>query len=328
VSTFLFVLALSQADGTEDARRRLENELLAVLGKVRASVVQVVASYPAEPAADAETVSLSGVVWTGDGHVVTEASGVERAAELIVRSGEKRWRARFIAADRRSGVAVLKVDGAADLAPVAVAEGCPRQGSPAIAVGNAHGVPGGASFGRVSALGRRLMVAGRRFEDAIELTAPVQPGDAGACVADAGGRFIGLVHAVLPPGPAGEGSAFAIPVDWVRFSADRIVRHGRMIRGWLGLSARRPAPLLCEQSGLEENAGAEVTRVEADGPAKRAGIGEGDVIVSFDGEAVRDVDAFKWRVARFEQAKEVEVGVARGKERRSVKLQVEIDPQR
>lgn len=316
MQVLLIVLSVAQGGASDDARRRLEGDLLAVLEKVRASVVQVVASFPAEPAADAETVALSGVVWTAEGHVVTEATGVERAAELVVRSGERRWRARFVAADRRSGVAVLKVEDAG-LVPAVCAESSPREGSTAIAVGNAHGLPGGASIGRVSGLGRRLLVSGRRFEDAIELEAPVQPGDAGACVADAGGRFVGLVQAVLPPGAAGDGAAFAIPVEWVRFSADRIVRHGRMIRGWLGLSAKPAA-----------TEGAEVTRVEPDGPAKRAGIGEGDVIVTFDGEAVKDADAFKWRVARFEQAKEVEVVLSRGKERRSLKVQVEIDPQR
>jgi serine protease Do len=101
-----------------------------------------------------------------------------------------------------------------------------------------------------------------------------------------------------------------------------------MVRGWLGLSARRPPAALCAESGLEENQGAEVTRVDPDGPARRAGMNECDVIVSFDGEAVRDVDEFKWRVARFERAKEVEVVLARGRQRTTLKVQVEIDPQR
>jgi serine protease Do len=327
VSIAALVLLLSQDAESEAAQRRLENELLRVVDRVRASVVQIVASFPEEPAAEAETLALSGVVWTAQGHVVTESSGVERAAELVVRSGERRWRARFVAADRRTGVAVLQVEGA-DLPPAAAAETAPAAGTTAIAVGNALGIPGGTTVGRIAGLGRTLLVGGRRFEDALELTAPVQPGDAGGCVADARGRFIGLVHAVLPPGPAGEGAAFAVPVEWVRFSADRIVRHGRMVRGWLGLTARRPAPARCAAAGLDEGCGAEVVRLEPEGPATRAGIGDADVIVSFDGDPVKDVDALKWRIARFEAPRRVAIVLARGPERRTLDVQVELDPQR
>jgi S1-C subfamily serine protease len=181
----------------------------------------------------------------------------------------------------------------------------------------------------------------------IQMTAPVQPGDCGGYVADSSGRFIGLVHSVYAPDPAGGDLAekfgkaardllasgartvsFATPSDWVRFSADRIIKHGRMVRGWLGLSARPLDEASRAQLGLPEAEGAEVVRVDRDGPAARARLAPRDVLLTFDGQPIKDLDELQWKVARIEEPKTVKVTFLRNRERHEADLRVELDPQK
>jgi S1-C subfamily serine protease len=316
--------------------QKMEKEIQAVLDKVRPSVALVTAVFKLESGQTVEELTFSGVVYSKDGHVVTDAGGVEQASEIHVRAGGQVGRAKHVASDKRTGVAVLRVD-LPNLVPALFADAPARPGGTAIAVGNALGARGSAAVGTVTARGLSVLVKNRRFDDLLQVTSPVQPGDCGGFVADAAGRFIGLVHSGAAPelergAPgsllplfdkreqdlhgAARGSGFVTAAEWVRFSADRIIKHGRMIRGWIGLSAR---PLAT---------GAEVVRVDFDGPARRAGIAVKDVLLEFDGEAVKDVEALRWKVAKEETGRKVKVLVAREKERLSVDLQVEIDPQK
>ena len=331
------LLALLQ---DESALQRLEREVQQVLDKVRPSVVQVTSVFSLEAGQPVEELTFSGVVYSKDGHVVTAASGVEQASEIrVVAAGGRTARARHVASDRRSGVAVLRID-LAGLVPAALAEEPARPGCTAIAVGNALGGRGTAAVGSVTACGLSVVLKGKRYDDLLQVSSPVQPGDGGAFVADAAGRLIGLVQAgaepqteTLPRGSllplfdkserdvkgAAGGTGFAVAASWVRFSADRIIKHGRMVRGWIGLSARARA---------DGGPGVEVLRVEHDGPARRAGLAAKDVVLEFDGEAVKDVDGLRWKVAQAESPRKATALILRDGERRSLELDVAIDPQR
>ncbi len=324
----------------ESALRRLEREIQEVLDKVRPSVVQVTSVLSLESGQPVEELTFSGVVYSKEGHVVTAASGVEQASEIrVVGPGGRSARARHLASDRRTGVAVLRID-LAGLVPAVLAEEPARPGCTAIAVGNALGSRGSAAVGSVSACGLSVVLKGKRYDDLLQVSAPVQPGDSGAFIADAAGRLIGLVQAgaepqaeTLPRGSllplfdkserdvqgAARGSGFAVAASWVRFSADRIIKHGRMVRGWIGLSARPRS---------DGGPGVEVLRVEHDGPARRAGLAAKDIVLEFDGEAVKDVDSLRWKVAQAESPRKVTALVLRGGERTSMELELAIDPQR
>jgi S1-C subfamily serine protease len=315
---------------------KMEKEIQVVLEKVRPSVALVTAVFKLESGQTVEELTFSGVVYSKEGHVVTDASGVDQASEIHVRAGGQVGKAKHVASDRRTGVAVLRVD-LPNLVPASFAEEQARPGTTAIAVGNALGSRCSAAVGTVTARGLSVLVKNRRFDDLLQVTSPVQPGDCGGFVADAAGRFIGLVHSGAAPelergAPgnllplfdkqerdlrgAARGSGFVTAAEWVRFSADRIIKHGRMIRGWIGLSAR---PI---------EAGVEVVRVDFEGPARRAGIAVKDVLLEFDGEAVKDVDTLRWKVARAEASRPVKVVLSRERERLSVDLTLEIDPQK
>ncbi|HXG62555.1 MAG TPA: S1C family serine protease [Planctomycetota bacterium] len=298
--------------------RKLERDIAAVVEKVRPSVVRVTAMLGSDPLFGPRRRILSGVVYGGEGHVVTEASGVEGAEDLSVEAAGDVYKARHVASDVRTGVAVLHVP-ARGLVPAAfVSEPC-KPGAIAVTVGYPFGAPG-ASFGSIAGSGRSILVGGRRYDDMIQVTAPVHPGDCGGFVADAAGRFVGLVHSLYGAEPgrsAAPGAGFAVPAEWVKFSADRIIRHGRMVRGWLGVTVRA--------AGRPEG-GVRILRVDPDGPAARAGLAPEDVLVAFDGRPVRNPAELQWKVARFEEPTPVRVTLLRGEERLELEVRVEIDP--
>ena len=337
------VLAIQQQPppSGETTLQRLEREVAALVEKVRPSVVQVTSVFVVSPADAVESLTFSGVIYTAEGHVVTDATGVDRAFEIRVRCGERQWAARHVGSDRRTGVAVLKIE-APGLTPAAFAEAAPRPGAPAVAVGNALGLCGSAAMGTIAGAGRTILVDGRRYEDMIQVAVALQPGDCGGALADAQGRLVGLLHSALgaaDPGlrdlvplnardSTGPVTGFAVPAEWVRFSADRIVKHGRMVRGWMGWSARPLDPERRELAGIASGVGIEIVRVDPRGPAGKSGIAPGDLVVEFDGAPVRDLDALRWAVARVETPRRASVGVLRGGQRRSVDVLIEIEPQR
>lgn len=321
---------------------RIEREVTAVIEKVRPSVVQVTASFGIDPNLPAQSLTFSGVVYTRDGYVVTDAGGVDRAVEVRVKKGDRSFAARLVASDRKSGVAVLKVE-AADLSPAALSDRPARPGGFAIAVGNAYGAAGSASFGTVNGVDRAVVVGGRTFDDMIQLTTPVQPGDCGGLVADASGRMVGLVHSIS----SGEGRglslleffgkdardlqpttpvSFATPAAAVKFAADRIIKHQKMVRGRLGVTARPLDETARAQLGLEH--GAEIVRVEPDSPARRARLATRDILLEFDGQPVRDLAALQRKVAEVERPTAVKLAILRNGERREVEVEIDIDPQR
>lgn len=347
-SLVLLLFLLAQEAKEESTLRKIDREVAAIVEKVRPSVVQVTAVFSIDPRSEVATLTLSGVVYSKEGHIVTDATGIESAAEIRVAAGGKTRRAEHVGSDRRTGVAVIKID-AEGLPPAALPDQAGPAGAVAIVVGNPFGLPGGASRGTVSGTGRSIQVAGRRYENMIQLTAPVNPGDCGGFVADSSGRLLGLVHSAYAVDPAeaeglsllplfkksprdvapvpGQSVSFATPAEWVRFSADRIIKHGKMVRGWLGLSARPLDEAARAQLGLEEGVGFEIIRVEREGPAKAAGLADRDVLIEFDGKPVRDLAALQRRVAQVEEPVTVKVVILRNRERREADLRVEIDPQ-
>ena len=348
ISLALALSLLSLQKEEESTLQKIDREVGAIVERVRPSVVQVSVVLSLDGQSALETLSLAGIVHSKEGHILTDASAVENASEIRVSAGARTLKAAHLASDRRTGVAVLKVD-AKDLAPAALSEAPARAGSVAIVVGNPFGLRGGASTGTVSGSGRSILVAGRRYDNMIQMTAPVHPGDCGGFVADSSGRLLGMVHSAYAPDPseveersllrifkmspgdvapvAGQSVSFATPAAWVRFSADRIVKHGRMVRGWVGLSMRPLDAAARAQLGLEEGVGIEVVHVEREGPAKAGPIALHDILVEYDGKPVKDLEALQWAVAQVEEPATVKVAFLRNRERQEAELRVEIDPQ-
>jgi len=319
----LAALTLTLAAQEESTLQKLEKEVSAVVEKLRCSVVRI----------QADQLSFSGVIYSPEGYVITDASGLDHAREIKVSIGEKVYVAERLDADRRTGVAVVKI-AATGLKPASICPDTCRPGTTALLVGNSLGLPGSFSSGTIGGIGRSILVRGRKYENMLQMTgADVLPGDCGAIVADAAGHFIGLVHSAATPDPGGEEKsspvlAFAVPAPWVKFSADRIIKNGHMVRGWLGASLLPLTESVRTQLGLEPGVGAEVARVDRDSPAAKAGLATRDILVAFGDEIVRDLEALQWKIARVETPTPIKLSFLHNRELRQVEARIELDPQK
>jgi S1-C subfamily serine protease len=318
----LAVLTLAFAAQQESTLEKIEKETSAVVERIRPSVVRV----------HADELTFSGVIYSMDGHIVTDASGVEQAIEIKVTVGEKSYPAERVAADKRTGIAVLKID-AKDLKPASICPDACKPGTTALVVGNPLGLPTSFSAGTIGGVGRSIRVRGQKYENMLQMSgAAVHPGDCGALVADASGHLVGLVHSTAVSDPDGDKTppilAFAVPAAWVKFSADRIIKHGHMVRGWLGASLLPLSDAARSQLGLDPGVGAEVARVDRDSPASKAGLATRDILVSLGDEIVRDLDALQWKVALVDAPTKMKLSFLHNRELHQAETQIEIDPQK
>jgi S1-C subfamily serine protease len=234
----------------------------------------------------------SGFVLAGDGFVLTNSHVVRGASRVTVdlASGATKLRADIVGDDPDTDVAVLRV-GPADLRPASLGDSRGlRVGQLVLALGSPYGFHSTVTAGVVSALGRSLRArSGRLMADVIQTDASLNPGNSGGPLADSKGRVVGVNTAAILPG---QGIAFAIPIHTAQFVAARLIRDGRISRGVLGLTGQAAPlhPALRRQHGLTAMTGVQVMGVDPDGPAGRAGVRRGDLIVEFDGHEVRDVD--------------------------------------
>ncbi len=328
------ILALFAQD--ESLLEKFEKEVERVVIKGRPSLVSITAhivinGHPRFEEHD--DVSFSGVVYRKDGFIVTSSDILGEASGITVRLMDRReLEAKFVGADPKTRIAVIRVE-ADDLTPAEAGRiGDVRTGAIGIALGNPYGFFGAASLGHVCGEERSIHVGGRRFDRMIQLSTPIHPGDVGGIVVDSRGRLMGILHSAYRTGDdldlssllrqlrgpkrglRWEGFSFATPVDRVRFVADRIILHGKMVRGWIGVTVRE-----------RKKKGVVITALDSGGPAERAGLLRGDLLLRFGDHPVRDLSGFQDQVEGFsEPARIVVVYTRKGKERRT-EVDVEIE---
>jgi serine protease DegS/serine protease DegQ len=240
----------------------------------------------------------SGVVFSADGYVLTNNHVINGADDIQVLLFDGRVaQARVIGADADTDLAVLKIDGA-DLPTIAVADrGDVNVGDVVLAIGNPFGVGKTVTMGIVSATGRQLRLSA--YEDFIQTDAAINFGNSGGALVNALGELVGINTAVYRnAGGDGrqssgqqnaEGIGFAIPVTTAKAVLDQIISHGMVIRGWFGamyadLSAVNPV----RPPGAAAQRGVVVLEVLPGGPADRAGLRNGDILLKLDGEDIVD----------------------------------------
>ncbi|MBM3882194.1 MAG: DegQ family serine endoprotease [Verrucomicrobia bacterium] len=252
----------------------------------------------------------SGVVVTPDGYILTNNHVVEGADEVKVKLQDGReFTAAVVGRDPKTDVAVLKANGE-ELPHIAMADSDAIEvGDFVLAIGNPFGIGQTVTMGMVSAKGRGNM--GLDYEDFIQTDAAINPGNSGGALVDTAGHLIGINTAILSRSGGNQGIGFAIPTNLARFVMDSLVRDGRISRGYLGVLIQDVTPTLAKEFGLTEPRGALVGDVNPGGPAGRAGVENGDVIVEFDGKEVRDSRQLKLTVAQTRPGAEVPVKVLR-----------------
>jgi S1-C subfamily serine protease len=235
--------------------------------------------------------SGSGFVFTPDGFILTNSHVVHGAAQLEVTFADgRKFPAQLIGDDPDTDLAVVRID-APNLKPAVLGDSqAVRPGQLAIAIGNPYGFQFTVTAGVVSALGRSLRSrTGRLIDNVIQTDAALNPGNSGGPLVDSAGRVIGINTAIILPA---QGLSFALAIDTAKFVAGRLIKDGRIRRGYLGLAGQN-VPLqrsLVRFYNLPVESGLLVVSVEPDSPAARAGVQEGDVIVGFDDAAVANID--------------------------------------
>ncbi|HEV1999949.1 MAG TPA: Do family serine endopeptidase [Xanthobacteraceae bacterium] len=258
----------------------------------------------------------SGFFVSGDGFIVTNNHVVERATEVeITTDNGMTYTAKVVGTDSRTDVALLKVDGRGyDFPWVKFSTTAPRVGDWVLAVGNPFGLGGTVTSGIVSARGRDIGAG--TYDDFLQIDAAVNRGNSGGPTFNLAGEVIGVNTAIVSPSGGNIGIAFAIPAETVERVVASLKETGSVTRGYLGVQIQPVTPEIAESLSLKEAQGALVADVQGDTPAAKAGIKAGDVVISVDGQAIKDARELSRRIAGFQPGATVKLNVLRdGKER-------------
>jgi serine protease Do len=252
-----------------------------------------------QPRTEREHSLGSGVIVNPDGYILTNNHVVAGATDVeVFTQNRKEYRARIIGTDPRTDIAVLKID-ATGLPTFTLGDSSKlKVGDVVFAIGDPFGIGETATMGIVSATGRALGGAIEHYEDFIQTDAAINPGNSGGALIDLHGNLVGINTAILSGGGGGnEGIGFAIPINMAREVMEQIVEHGKVIRGYLGVTIQDVDPDMAKAFGLSQGGGALIGDVRPGGPASRAGLKRGDVVLQLDGKAVTSSGDLSLRIS-------------------------------
>jgi serine protease DegQ len=233
----------------------------------------------------------SGVIVNTSGYILTNDHVVEGADEIEVALADgTKLQAKIVGTDPETDLAVLHVEAAKLPAVTFGSSEALRVGDVVLAIGNPFGVGQTVTSGIVSALGRSGLGI-NTFENFIQTDAAINPGNSGGALVDARGTLVGINTAIYSRSGGSMGIGFAIPVSTARSVLEQIVRTGGVTRGWIGVELQDVTPGVAESFELAAQEGAIIGGVLRNGPADRAGVKPGDVLVAIDGKAVHDSQA-------------------------------------
>jgi serine protease DegQ len=230
----------------------------------------------------------SGVIVSAQGYVLTNYHVIESADEIeVLLSDNRRAQGKIVGGDPESDLAVIKIELPNIPAIVFGRPEAARVGDVVLAIGNPYGVGQTVTLGIVSALGRTQLGIST-FENFIQTDAAINPGNSGGALVDANGQLLGINTAIYSRTGGSAGIGFAIPANMARQVMDQIIASGSVTRGFIGIEPQEITPDLAESFKLPKNQGVMVAGVIRNGPADRAGIKPGDVLIEVEGAPVRD----------------------------------------
>lgn len=268
----------------------------------------------------------SAVLISKEGYLLTNNHVTAGASQIIVALKDGRETvARVIGSDPETDLAVLKIDlpnlpaitlGRSDLI---------RIGDVVLAIGNPFGVGQTVTMGIVSATGRNQLGL-NTYEDFIQTDAAINPGNSGGALVDAQGNLLGINTAIFSRSGGSQGIGFAIPVKLALEVMNSIVEHGQVVRGWLGLEVQALTPELAESFGLLDSPGILVAGVYRDGPAAKAGLQPGDVILKIAEEGAQDGRTSMNQVARMQPGEKIKIDILRNGQPRILHATIGVRP--
>ncbi|MBI3015305.1 MAG: DegQ family serine endoprotease [Candidatus Tectomicrobia bacterium] len=254
----------------------------------------------------------SGFIINKDGYIVTNNHVVEGASEIkVILSDKQEYDAKIVGRDPKTDLALIKISSPQPLPFAHLGDSDKlRVGEWVMAIGNPFGLGHTVTTGIVSAKGR--IIGAGPYDDFIQTDASINPGNSGGPLINMRGEIVGINTAIIA---GGQGLGFATPVNLAKPILLQLRDKGSVTRGWLGVQIQAVTPDLAKSLGLSRPQGALVTEVSEGGPAKKAGILRGDIIVSFDGKAVEEIVELPRLVANAPVGKEIPLRILRkGKE--------------
>jgi serine protease Do len=263
----------------------------------------------------------SGVIVSADGYILTNHHVVDGAQDIRVELTDNRtFPAKLVGSDAPSDLAVLKID-ASNLPVLPLGDSDKvRVGDVVLAVGNPLGLGQTVTMGIISAKGRSTDLSDGSFEDFLQTDAPINQGNSGGALVDTAGELVGINSQILSPSGGNIGIGFAVPANMAKSVMDQLRKSGKVSRGMIGVTVQNVTSDLAASLGLSEVRGALVGSVQPGGPAERAGLRRGDVIVGFNGAPVTDSNSLRNRVASTQPGTEVTLTITRDNREQQVRV--------
>lgn len=241
----------------------------------------------------------SGFIIDREGYIITNNHVIDGADEIKVRLSDKEeFDATIVGKDKETDIALIKISPPPGLPVVTLGDSdAVKVGEWVMAIGNPFGLDQTVTVGIVSAKWRKLGMG--RYEDFIQTDAAINQGNSGGPLFNIRGEVVGVNSAIVSPGGGGNiGIGFATPINLAVSVVKQLKEKGKVVRGWLGVMVQTITPDLAESFSLEHKQGALVADVDAKGPAAQSGIEKGDIIVAFNGTAIKEMDQLPLLVAQ------------------------------
>ena len=264
----------------------------------------------------------SGFILDNAGHVLTNNHVIEGADEItVILQDDTRLEAKVVGRDPKTDIAILKVKPSNGMKPVEFGDSdVVRVGDWVVAIGNPFGLGGTVTAGIISARGRDINAG--PYDDFLQTDASINSGNSGGPMFNLKGEVIGINTAIFSLTGGSVGIGFAIPAAVAKPVVNQLIKHGHVRRGWLGVHIQTVSEEIAESLGLEKAEGALVANVIKDGPAEKAGIQAGDVIIEFDNKKVAHMRRLPRIVAETNIEKPVSVLLWRDSRKVTVKVTV------